>query len=201
MLTGDGVLFELLYLANISSTTRGYMAQYLSCKGWLPLEGVDYLATSTLSHVEDIQNGFKWTLRASEAELEELRYLLQGHGPLESSEEPHRHSIVVPPEVLRQIQALQHAKVIFGLIPHLPPDQVTFPGQRPYSDIRPPKGAADLSDRIVELERGVWDTATLRPPESADWVTFRRAFGFFDAAAWLATRQARLFRSRPELGA
>lgn len=201
MLTGQSVLFELLYLANISSTTRGYMAQYVSYRGWIPSEGIDFLATSTLSHIEDMHSGFTWTLRASEAELEELRYLLQGQSLMEGPEEPHRHPIIVPPEVFRQIQALQHAKVIFGIIPRLPQDEVTFPDRRPYSDITPPKGVADLSDRITELEREVWDAAMLRPPEATDWGAFRRAFGFFEAAAWLAARQARLFRQGPALDA
>lgn len=201
MLTGQGVLFELLYLANLSSATRGYMAQYVTFRGWIPSEGIDFLATSTLSHIEDMHSGFTWTLRASEADLEELRYLLQGQSPMEASDEHHRHPIIVPPEVFRQVQALEHAKVIFGIIPRLPQGEVTFPDGRPYLDITPPKGMADLSDRITELERGVWDAAMLRPPESTDWGAFRRAFGFFETAAWLAAAQARLFRQGPRLDA
>ncbi|HLB12243.1 MAG TPA: hypothetical protein VJO15_04715 [Dehalococcoidia bacterium] len=201
MLTGQSVLFELLYLANISHATRGYMVEYMSSSGWLSSEGVEYLATSTLSHIEDMHDGFTWTLRASEAELDELRYLLVGYSPLEGQDEAHCHSVVVPPEVMRQVQALQHAKVVFGVIPRLPQGQATFPDQRSYFDIMPPKGVADLCDRIVELERGVWDTAMRKPPDSTDLSSFRRVFGFFDAAAWLATSQASLFRQSPGLGA
>src|SRR2546425_12988228 len=45
-------------------------------QGALPRDGADYLATATLPHLEGIEEGFRGALRASDADLEELQYLI-----------------------------------------------------------------------------------------------------------------------------
>jgi hypothetical protein len=198
MLTGQRVFLEIFHLATICSKTREYMVEYLNRGGRLPEEAINYLGTCTLSHIDDMQDGFKWTLRASEAELAELRYLLRAHETMEVGEEEGQRQprVVIPPEVLRKVQALRHAQVVFGVIPSLPQGVASLPGPAAYSDIPAPRGPAELADRLEELERGIWDTASQRAPEHIDWGVFRRVFGFFEAGTWLATRHSHLFRRR-----
>ena len=45
-------------------------------EGELPVGGADYLADTTLPHLEGVEAGFHGTLRSEHAELAELRYLL-----------------------------------------------------------------------------------------------------------------------------
>jgi hypothetical protein len=61
-------------------------------------------------------------------------------------------------------------------------DDIRFPsGRRTYADIPIPKGPAELSGRIAELERELWKAVTGRPAARVD-PAFRRTYGFFDAA-------------------
>jgi hypothetical protein len=74
------------------------------------------------------------------------------------------------------------------MLPRIPDEEVRFPaGRRTYADIPVPRGPAELSGRLDELERSLWRTATGRTPDPVDPV-FRRAYGFFDAADRLGRR-------------
>ncbi|MCL5075114.1 MAG: hypothetical protein M1136_05605 [Chloroflexi bacterium] len=190
---------EFFYLTTIFHKTKELLTTYLAHEGNLPQEGVEYLATFTLSHIDDMQSGFKWALRASDAALAELRYLLRAADLLLGAEDAESDAFgrraPIPPE-LRKLQAIQHAKVVFGLLPRIPEKDVSYPFWKSYIDIPVPKTMADLADRITELERGVWDTATQRPVESLDRHSYRRVYGFFDAASWLAIHHIRLFQQK-----
>ena len=64
-----------------------------------------------------------------------------------------------------------------------PADEVHYPtGRRTYADILPPRGPAELAERIEELERSLWAVATRRARRLSDG-SYRRTYGFFDTAA------------------
>ncbi len=188
--------YELFGLAHIFMRTRQALLNYLARGGVLEEAEVTYLSTATLSHIDDIREGFQMTVRATEAALEELRYLVDRAGlfPWEEAyhDEPTRH-VVITPEI-KKLSAIGHARVVLGVVPLMPPERITFPSLPSYRDIRPPSGPADLVDRIEELERAVWDTAVQRPPDAIDRETFRRTYAFFEAASWLAEQHLRMLQ-------
>ncbi|MBI4317628.1 MAG: hypothetical protein HY675_03980 [Chloroflexi bacterium] len=192
---------EHFYLSTLCWKTKEFLTEYLARGGKLPNEAVDYLATFTLSHIDDMHDGFKWMLRSSDADIEELRYLVrhavsyQGDSTDDVSLRQERKAIA--PD-LRKIQAVQHAKVVLGILPKMPSEAVTYPAQKTYQDISVPSRPAELADRIDELERAIWDTAMQRSPESLDRNAYRRAYGFFDAANWLTNQHLRLFNKGQE---
>ena len=57
-------------------------------QGELPDGGADYLAGATLPHLEHVEAGFRGWLRASEADLAELQYLVLGQAGHEREHEP-----------------------------------------------------------------------------------------------------------------
>ena len=76
---------------------------------------------------------------------------------------------------------------MLAFLPRLPDDAVRFPaGRRTYADIPVPRGPAELSERIDELERELWLTAVGHPAPRTD-PAFRRTYGFFDAAERFGT--------------
>jgi hypothetical protein len=169
--------------------------------GELPDGATDLIAHETLPHVEDIENGFRVSLRASAAELAELRALVSRAGmtsgePATFAEQKAAlieamHDLAFgnasQPEILpapvRYLAALQHARLVFALLPGTSEQDVHFPlGRRSYADISAPRGAAELAERIEELERSLWAVATHRTPRVTDG-SYRRTFGFFDTAA------------------
>jgi hypothetical protein len=80
------------------------------------------------------------------------------------------------------LAALGHARLVLAFLPRLPDEAVRFPaGRRTYADIPVPRGPAELSERIDELERELWLTAIGHPAPRTD-PGFRRTYGFFDAA-------------------
>lgn len=92
----------------------------------------------------------------------------------------HAHILPAP---ARALAALQHARLVFALLPLTPAEDVHFPaGRRTYADITAPRRPAELADRIEELERSLWSVATRRAPRLTD-ANYRRTYGFFDTAA------------------
>jgi hypothetical protein len=173
--------------------------------GVLPDGGAAYLADRTLPHVEGVQAGFVGWLRSDAAGLAELRYLLARVGSMRvegPTTEAERSAAAAeaaaeldvasrtghrPTAALRLVEpwnlaALAHARLVLATLPRIPDEDVRFPaGRRTYADIPVPRGPAELSDRLDELERSLWQTATGRRPDPRD-PAFRRAYGFFDAA-------------------
>jgi len=171
--------------------------------GALPEGGSEVLADETLPHVEDIEQGFRVWLRAGAADLDELRAFVvrAGVGTAAAQSLAERRAALIEamnefaaaaggPELLpapaRALAALEHARLVFALLPHTPPADVHFPQGRPsYADITPPRGPAELAERIEELERSVWLLATRRTARLTD-SHYRRTYGFFDTAARLS---------------
>jgi hypothetical protein len=181
-------------------------------EGELPDGGADYLADRTLPHVEGVQAGFVGWLRTEGAGVAELRYLLgrvgsiRVDGPTNDAERlaaaaeavaelalEGRTGVPRPGSRLRaaepwNLAALAHARLVLAMLPRLAEAEVRYPsGRRTYADIPVPRGPAELSDRLEELERSLWRTATGRRPDPHD-PAFRRAYGFFDAADRLGRR-------------
>ncbi|HEY7130794.1 MAG TPA: hypothetical protein VH440_01020 [Candidatus Limnocylindrales bacterium] len=172
--------------------------------GELPAGGADYLADRTLPHLENVQAGFVGWLRSEAAGIDELRYLLgrvaaiRVDAPVSEGERLAAEAEIAAelvlatrtgrrPAALRipqpwSLAALAHARVVLAMLPRLADDEVRYPaGRRTYADIAVPRGPAELSDRLEELERSLWQTATGRRPDPKD-PAFRRSYGFFDAA-------------------
>ena len=177
--------------------------------GSLPEGGADYLAERALRHVEGVQAGFVGWLRSESAGIAELRYLLGRVGPMrvdgpttdaerraaaaEAIAEEELADRIGRPAAIRaaepwNLAALAHARLVLAMLPRLAEQDVRFPsGRRTYADIPAPRGPAELSDRLDELERSLWRTAAGRRPDPAD-PAFRRAYGFWDAADQLGNR-------------
>lgn len=178
----------------------------VSATGELSEDATELLATEALPHVEDIEEGFRVWLRAGAAEVAELRALVARAGVRtgEASTDAERRAALIEtmhdlaaaaaqPEIVpapaRYLAALQHARLVFALLPTTPAGEVHFPaGRRTYADILPPRRPAELADRIEELERSLWAVATRRTPRLSDG-SYRRTYGFFDAAAWISGSQ------------
>lgn len=172
----------------------------VTATGDLPDGATEMLAHETLPHVEDIEEGFRVSLRASGAGLAELRALVARAGVSvgdHASAAEARAALIetmhelahagAHPEILpapaRCLAALEHARLVFALLPHTSAHDVHYPiGRRTYADIHPPRGAGQLAERIEELERSLWAVATHRAPRPGDG-SYRRTYGFFDTAA------------------
>jgi hypothetical protein len=166
------------------------------------------LARETLPHVEDIEEGFRVSLRAGMVALDELRALVARAGvPSEAATAAEERAALIEtmhemalagvaqrellPAPQRCLAALHHARLVFAMLPHTPAHDVHYPlGRRTYADITPPQGAGQLAERIEELERSLWGIATKRHTRPND-ASYRRTYGFFDTAARIsATRFA-----------
>ena len=172
----------------------------VTATGELPDGAADVLANETLPHVEDIEQGFRVSLRAGTAEIDELRALVARAGltPEAASAAEARAALIETmhelalagigqPEILpvpqRCLAALQHARLVFAMLPLTAAHDVHYPlGRRTYADIAPPQGAGQLAERIEELERSLWGIATQRRTRPTD-PGYRRTYGFFDTAA------------------
>jgi hypothetical protein len=187
-------------LAMLFRRTRELL-DLVTATGELPDGASDLLANEALPHVEDIEQGFRISLRASTADLNELRALVARAGVASndaatSAEEraaliETMHELALSgvaqreilPAPVRCLAALQHARLVFALLPLTSAHDVHFPiGRRTYSDISAPQGAGQLAERIEELERSLWAVATQRAPRPTDG-SYRRTYGFFDTAA------------------
>jgi hypothetical protein len=178
--------------------------------GSLPDGGAEYLSDRTLPHLEGVRNGFLGWLRSDMADVAELRYLLgqvaavrvdpaatdaerraaDTEAALEKAYAARggRPGLRLQAAEPWNLAALAHARLVLAMLPRIPDEEVRFPaGRRTYADIPIPRGPAELSGRLDELERSLWRTATGRRPDPVDPV-FRRAYGFFDAADRLGRR-------------
>ncbi len=179
----------------------------------LPAVDTDYLAETTLPHLEDVQTGFQGSLRSEMAGVEELRFLLAQVAAFRVEEpatpgerrasraeaaaeerawarldDTARRPMRIERARSWPLAALTHARVVLATIPRLPEPAVRFPaGRRTYADIPAPRGPAELADRIAELETSLWRIVQDRAAETAD-PAFRRTYGFFDTADQLGLR-------------
>jgi hypothetical protein len=188
---------ELDHLASLFRRTRSVFDTLL-VTGELPDGGPDLLADEALPHIEDVEAGFRARLRAAEAEIEELRWIVLVGGlgiPEPASEAERRAALVeamqarsgaggereVVPAPPRRLAAIEHARLAMAMLPRNPPADVTFPdGRRDYADIPSPRTPSEFMQRVEEIERTLWRMAAGGRPRTHDGVT-RRVYGFFDA--------------------
>ncbi len=186
-------------LADLFRRTRALL-DAVSATGSVPEGGTDVLATETLPHVEDIEEGFRIRLRASAAGLSELRELVRqaGLGSWEARDPAEERAALIEamrdmgradrePEILpapaRRLAAIENACLVFALLPATPAHEVHYPAAlRSYADISAPRTPAELCERIEEMERSLWAIATGHAPRLTD-PPYRRTYGFFDTAA------------------
>jgi hypothetical protein len=205
---GTSGFAEFDRLASLFRQTRELL-DALTATGDLPDGGSEVLATQTLPHVEDMEAGFRVWLRAGEAELADLREFVARAGMrLEAphGRGEHRAALIeamqalagaggersLAPPPARRLAALEHARLVFALMPRTPASDVHFPaGLRSYADIAAPRTPAELAERIEELERSLWTIATGLRPRLSDG-RYRRTYGFFDTAANVSGRGFRL---------
>jgi hypothetical protein len=165
--------------------------------GDLPEGGSDLLATETLPHIEDVEQGFKGVLRATETDMAELRHLLLrgGFGPPRPRDVPeHRAALIeamhalrgtggdreLAPAPRRPLAALEHARLALAMMPRTPEADVHYPGlRRSYADISAPRSPVEFVGRIEEIERTLWWVAAGERPAPRD-AAYRRVYGFFD---------------------
>src|SRR3990170_2230584 len=139
----------------------------ISATGERPAGGTDVLANETLPHVDDIEEGFRVWLRAGAAGLAELRALVaragvRDRGTLTMAERraalvEAMHEITaaaagqsgIVPAPARALAALEHARLVFALLPQTPSAEVHFPAGRPSwpSASRSSSGACGPSPR------------------------------------------------------
>jgi hypothetical protein len=82
--------------------------------------------------------------------------------------------------------AAGHARVLFSMIPRLPPEAIGWPSQRrTYADIPVPRSERELLLRTEELGRVVWRVAA--GDERRD-EPLRRTLAFYEAGARLSFR-------------
>lgn len=172
--------------------------------GDLPADGPAVLATQTLPHVEDMETGFRVWLKASHVDGAELRAMVAraGVAPEPSTAAERRAALIeamqliagaggeprIQPPTARSLAAIELARLVFALLPGTPAQDVHYPlGRRTYADIAAPRRAAELVDRIEELEASLWRVATGASPRPGD-ARYRRTYGFFDAAVRLFGR-------------
>lgn len=101
--------------------------------------------------------------------------------------------------VRTQLMAYGMALVALGHLPGLPAAQITFPHSYTeppsYSDILAPHSPGEILWRIEEVEEILWQVMASDPGElvSRRYGSVRRTYGFFEASAWLARREAERF--------
>ena len=80
--------------------------------------------------------------------------------------------------------AAAHARIVFSVLPTLPPAAITWPrAHRTYLDIPRPRTEAELLIRVEELARVLWRVAEGRPCQEEP---LRRAVAFYEAGSRLS---------------
>ncbi len=191
MVDASASLSDFMSLFTLFRQTRVALRRHIGYGEGLDRDDADFLATRTLAHIDDIETGLKWVLRAEDVPRDELRHLLTPADLVDWSSEPsHVPGRPVAPN-MSKVVALRHAQVVFGLIPRTPKALVTFPGCSSYRDIKVPRTPLELRERVEELARVVWATASGQPLSTMDPERTRRSYGFFEAGSWVTAAHLR----------
>ena len=142
---GESGFAEFDRMAAIFRRTRELL-DVVSATRELPPEATEVIATQTLPHVEDIEQGFRVWLRAGAVDLAELRTLVGRSGmraaaTRNAAEEraallETMHDIAAAarsqllPAPVRAMAALEHARLVFALLPLTASEDVHFPAGR-----------------------------------------------------------------------
>lgn len=160
------------------------------------------IATEALEHVDAILAGVTYLARTGSFSQGELRELVRRAGivaaPPAGSPEARAAESEADAEARAgarprlapidpvTILAAGHARVVFSLIPSLPPGAVGWPrSHASYADIPVPRTEGELVDRVEELARVLWLVAAGEPRRDE---ALRRTLAFYDAGARLSVR-------------
>jgi hypothetical protein len=155
------------------------------------------VAREALDHVDAVLDGLMYLARTGAFASPELRSLVRRAGIVGPPARNSAESIAAELEAAlerptlrradsRAILAAEHARVVFSIIPRLPPEAVTWPRpHRTYADIPVPRSEAEVLVRVDELARVLWRVAEGddRRDES-----LRRTLAFYEAGARLSMR-------------
>lgn len=157
----------------------------------------DLLAREALGHVETVLDGLILLARAGGFSGEELRVLVRRAGIIEPARLGSAEAVAAEQEAVhvrpalraidgRTMLAAGHARVVFSVIPQLPPEAIAWPRRHPtYADIPVPRSEGELMLRAEELARVVWRVAA--GDERRD-EPLRRTLAFYEAGSRLSVR-------------
>jgi hypothetical protein len=157
----------------------------------------DLLAREALSHAETVLEGLVMRARTGQFSAEELRVLVRRAGIVAPARPGSADAIAAEREATyeqpglrsvdgRSMLAAGHARVVFSIIPSLPPEAVSWPWHhRSYADIPVPHSEGELLRRAEELARVVWRVAA--GDERRD-EPLRRTLAFYEAGSRLSFR-------------
>jgi hypothetical protein len=157
----------------------------------------DLLNREALAHVEAVLEGLVLLARTGGFSGEELRLLVRRAGIVAPPMRGTPDAVAADEEASHERRTLRaidgrtmlaagHARVVFSVIPQLPPEAVAWPHRRPtYADIPVPRSEGELLLRAEELARVVWRVAA--GDERRD-EPLRRTLAFYDAGARLSFR-------------
>lgn len=159
------------------------------------------VAAEALDHVDAILAGVTYLARTSSFSEAELRELVRRAGIAARPAEGSAEAVAADEEAAAEaragrrrlatidrgiILAVGHARVVFSVIPALPPEAVGWPRARPtYADIPAPRTEAELLLRVEELARVLWRVAA---GDDRRDEPLRRTLAFYDAGAQLPVR-------------
>ncbi len=196
----DERLIDFFAMGNIALETKEVLNEYIRRRDEpLPSERQAPL-TLTLSHIEHMREGFKITVRTSAfRSLSELRDLIRD--TLIDWQWLKAYQIELLPDTeihypRQQTLAFAHSFVTLAVLPRLPQQAITYPGEpHTYADIPVPRTPGEILARIDELERVLWEATTV-PEREADPGPLRRTYGFFETSAWLIFHHLDRFMGR-----
>jgi hypothetical protein len=157
----------------------------------------DLLAREALGHVEAVLDGLMLLARTGGHSSEELRMLVRRAGIVGPARPGSAEAVAAEQEAAHTRPALRaidgrtmlaagHARVVFSVIPQLPPEAVAWPRRHPtYADIPVPRSEGELMLRAEELARVVWRVAA--GDERRD-EPLRRTLAFYEAGSRLSVR-------------
>jgi len=155
------------------------------------------LAREALVHVEAVLDGLTLLARTGQFSPEELRVLVRRAGIVAPPRPGTADARAAAEEAAhdrpglrvvdgRTMLAAGHARVVFSVIPQLPPDAVAWPlRQRSYADIPVPRTQSELMLRAEELARVLWRVAG---GDDRRDEPLRRTLAFYEAGARLSFR-------------
>lgn len=185
----DERLIDFFAMGNIALETKEVLGKYIRRKNEpLPSDQQAPL-TLTLHHIEHMREGFKITLRTSAFHsLSELHDLIRDTLPDWSWLREYEIELLPDTEIhypRQQTLAFAHSYVTLAVLPRLPAQAITYPGEpHSYADIPVPRTPGEILARIDELERVLWEAIAL-PERQAAPGPLRRTYGFFETSAWL----------------
>lgn len=191
-------LVEYLELGDVAREMRDGLAYRMVAPSADLPDAIHKAFNHALSHLGHVREGFVVSLRTSDAtHPAELRKLVRTIlFEWERAEDVFGFPFAPDDRIespRSQLLAFAHSYVTFGVIPQLPPDEVTFPQRRrSYADIHAPRSPGEVLERIEEMEAVVTEAET-EPLERIDRSRLRRTYGFFEASAWLVAYHAARF--------